>query len=89
MIKNCEQCGTEIVGLSYKCKCCGYFYYLKHQLPENHMSMFLSSKGLVPQKLKVSGTYYQDSDIKKHHQKSKKVLRKKKQKKKTRRSWPK
>jgi hypothetical protein len=51
--------------------------------------MFLSSKGLVPQKLKVSGTYYQDSDIKKRHQKSKKVLRKKKQKKKTRRSWPK
>jgi len=48
--------------------------------------MFLSSKGLVPQKLEVSGTYYQDSDIKKRHQKSKKVLRKKKQKKKKRKN---
>ena len=86
MIKNCEQCGTEIVGLSYKCKYCGCFYCLNHQLPENYMCLFLSSKGLVPQKLEVSGTYYQDSDIKKRHQKSKKVLRKKKQKKKKRKN---
>jgi len=47
--------------------------------------MFTSSKGLVPEKLEVSGTYYQDKDVSKRYQKSKKVKRKKKQKKRTKR----
>jgi hypothetical protein len=43
--------------------------------------MFTSSKRLVPEKLKVSGTYYQDSDVSKRYQKNRKVKCKKKQKK--------
>ena len=85
MQKLCEHCGIEIVGFSYKCKYCGFVYCLKHQLPENHTCMFTSSKGLVPEKLEVSGTYYQDKDVNKRYQKSKKVKRKKKQRKRTKR----
>jgi len=48
--------------------------------------MFTSSKGLVPEKLEVSGTYYQDSDVSKHYLKSKKVKHKKKQKKRKKRT---
>ena len=85
MQKRCEHCGIEIVGFSYKCKYCRYIYCLKHRLPENHACMFTGSKGLVPEKLEVSGTYYQDKDVNKRYQKSKKVKRKKKQKKRTKR----
>ncbi len=86
MLKRCEHYGIEIVGFSYKCKYCGYDYCLKHRLPENHTCMFTSSKGLVPEKLEVSGTYYQDSDVSKHYLKSKKVKHKKKQKKRKKRT---
>ena len=48
--------------------------------------MFTSSKGLVPEKLEVTGTYYQDKDVRKRYQKSKKVKRKKKQKKREKRT---
>jgi hypothetical protein len=48
--------------------------------------MFTSSKGLVPEKLEVSGTYYQDSDVSKRYQKNRKVKRKKKQKKRKKRT---
>jgi len=48
--------------------------------------MFTSSKGLVPEKLEVTGTYYQDKDAKKRNQKSRKLNRKKKQKKRKKRT---
>ena len=86
MLKQCEHCGIEIVGFSYKCKYCSYVYCLKHRLLENHACLFTSSKGLVPEKLEVSGTYYQDKDVSKRYQKSKKVKRKKKQKKRKKRT---
>ena len=86
MLKRCEHCGIEIVGFSYKCKYCSYAYCFKHRLPENHACMFTSSKGLVPEKLEVTGTYYQDKDVRKRYQKSKKVKRKKKQKKREKRT---
>ena len=80
-MKKCEMCEIEIIGLPYKCKYCNEIYCLKHRLPENHMCMFLNSKGLVPQKLEVGGTYYHDSDVSKRPQKSKKEKLKKKRKK--------
>jgi len=83
----CEHCEIEIVGFSYKCKYCGYVYCLKHRLPENHTCMFTSSKGLVPEKLEVTGTYYQDNDAKKRNQKYRKVKCKKKQKKRKKRKY--
>jgi hypothetical protein len=43
--------------------------------------MFTGSKGLVPAKLEVSGTYYHDKDVRKRYQKSRKVKSKKKPKK--------
>jgi len=82
MQKLCEHCGIEIVGFSYKCKYCSYVYCLKHRLPENHACMFTSSKGLVPEKLEVTGTYYQDKDVRKRSY----VKRKKKQKKREKRT---
>jgi hypothetical protein len=48
--------------------------------------MFTSSKGLVPEKLEVTGTYYQDSDAKKRNQKYRKVKHKKKHKKRKKRT---
>ena len=80
-MKQCEMCGIEIIGLPYKCKYCNEIYCLEHRLPENHMCLFTSSKGLVPQKLEGNGTYFHDSTDLKRPQKLKKVKHKKKKKK--------
>ena len=82
MIKQCELSGDEIIGFPYKCKYCNIVYCLKQRLPENHVCTLSGSKRLVPQKLEVGGTYYNDNDVLKRSYKSKKVRKKKKHRKK-------
>jgi len=36
MNQYCTYCGKELKGLPYKCRYCGEYFCVDHQLPENH-----------------------------------------------------
>jgi hypothetical protein len=36
MNQYCAYCGKELKGLPYKCRYCGEYFCVDHQLPENH-----------------------------------------------------
>lgn len=68
----CAYCGKELKGLPYKCRYCGEYFCVDHQLPENHACPGLEDwkagklkklkkevkkpRKKVPQKLKIPGT---------------------------------
>ncbi len=57
----CENCGTEIGFLPFKCKYCGGIFCKKHRLPENHECSFeLKHSPVVPTSTRIDRTKYQD-----------------------------